>query len=168
MDYLNIRELYHHGIKGQKWGVRKYQNEDGTLTTEGKERYSSPKEARKKVIVGGLKGAGLGAAAGFGTVTAAGLVSSGMTIVPLLVASLTIGNKKTAGIGIGAGLRSLENIEKSNSFLDKLNKAYPYILGASIAAGTGIGIATAVKKKKENRTKTKEIKRILLICRARN
>ena len=32
-------ELYHHGIKGQKWGVRRYQNEDGSLTAEGKERY---------------------------------------------------------------------------------------------------------------------------------
>lgn len=33
-------ELYHHGIKGQKWGVRRYQNEDGTLTPEGKKRYA--------------------------------------------------------------------------------------------------------------------------------
>lgn len=32
-------ELYHHGIKGQKWGLRKYQNPDGTLTEEGKARY---------------------------------------------------------------------------------------------------------------------------------
>lgn len=32
-------ELYHHGILGQKWGVRRYQNEDGTLTDEGKIRY---------------------------------------------------------------------------------------------------------------------------------
>ena len=33
--------LAHHGIKGQKWGVRRYQNEDGTLTAEGRERYLS-------------------------------------------------------------------------------------------------------------------------------
>lgn len=32
-------ELYHWGIKGMKWGVRRYQNKDGTLTTEGKKRY---------------------------------------------------------------------------------------------------------------------------------
>lgn len=33
-------ELYHHGIKGQKWGVRRYQNSDGTLTQHGKKRYA--------------------------------------------------------------------------------------------------------------------------------
>lgn len=33
-------ELQHHGIKGQKWGVRRFQNTDGSLTAEGKKRYS--------------------------------------------------------------------------------------------------------------------------------
>jgi adenylate kinase family enzyme len=31
--------ICHHGIKGQKWGVRRYQNADGSLTNEGKLRY---------------------------------------------------------------------------------------------------------------------------------
>lgn len=31
-------ELYHHGIKGQRWGIRRYQNKDGTLTEAGKLR----------------------------------------------------------------------------------------------------------------------------------
>ena len=31
-------ELYHHGILGQKWGIRRYQNKDGSLTAEGKNR----------------------------------------------------------------------------------------------------------------------------------
>ena len=33
------RELYHHGVAGQKWGTRKYQNIDGTLTDAGREHY---------------------------------------------------------------------------------------------------------------------------------
>ena len=38
--------LMHHGIKGMHWGVRRYQNEDGTLTSEGKRRYAI-QDARK-------------------------------------------------------------------------------------------------------------------------
>ena len=33
--------LQHYGIKGQKWGIRRYQNEDGTLTPAGKARYGT-------------------------------------------------------------------------------------------------------------------------------
>ena len=40
MDYV----LKHHGIKGQKWGVRRFQNEDGTRTAAGKKRYSDQKD----------------------------------------------------------------------------------------------------------------------------
>lgn len=36
--------LKHHGVKGQKWGVRNYQNKDGSLTAAGRERYSKNKE----------------------------------------------------------------------------------------------------------------------------
>lgn len=32
--------LYHHGVKGQRWGVRRYQNPDGSLTALGKKRLS--------------------------------------------------------------------------------------------------------------------------------
>ena len=34
-------ELCHHGILGMKWGIRRYQNEDGSLTDAGKKRYAS-------------------------------------------------------------------------------------------------------------------------------
>lgn len=37
--YIPKNELMHHGIMGQKWGVRRFQNEDGTLTELGKKRY---------------------------------------------------------------------------------------------------------------------------------
>ena len=37
-EYTYINELYHHGILGQRWGIRRYQNKDGTLTAAGKRR----------------------------------------------------------------------------------------------------------------------------------
>ena len=41
MDYLDYRRdfLAHHGIKGQKWGVRRFQRRDGSLTEEGKKAF---------------------------------------------------------------------------------------------------------------------------------
>lgn len=54
MDYLITRDdgsqaIAHFGIKGQKHGIRRYQNEDGSLTAEGKERYGEQRgwEARQ-------------------------------------------------------------------------------------------------------------------------
>lgn len=54
MEY-GYDELYHYGVKGQKWGVRRYQNKDGTLTAEGKVRidkktYREDKRRRNNLV----------------------------------------------------------------------------------------------------------------------
>lgn len=55
-------ELYHHGILGQKWGIRRYQNPDGSLTSAGKKHYAkiakkdAQEYARAKMFYG--EGAG--------------------------------------------------------------------------------------------------------------
>lgn len=52
-------ELYHHGIKGQRWGVRRYQNPDGSLTAAGQKRYdrdireNNAKKKENRAIIDG-------------------------------------------------------------------------------------------------------------------
>ncbi len=81
MEYYQYKsELSHHGIKGQKWGIRRFQNKDGTLTNEGRERYNEDEDTyesdstinsenkhnkvRKGFIIGGAIAATAAAAAG--------------------------------------------------------------------------------------------------------
>ena len=56
-----IDELVHYGVKGQKWGRRRYQNKDGSLTPAGRERYGSEENfetqypAEQKAVLKGSK-----------------------------------------------------------------------------------------------------------------
>lgn len=47
-NYQNTDELYHYGVMGMKWGVRRYQNADGTYNSAGKARYLKDKTSNKK------------------------------------------------------------------------------------------------------------------------
>ena len=83
-------ELYHHGIKGQRWGVRRFQNSDGTLTEAGKKRY-----VRNETAVAATVGTMLGGY--YGSIAAGVLVG---TVMP---ASIPVSMVTGALIGGAAG-----------------------------------------------------------------
>lgn len=45
-----LNEFSHFGIKGMKWGRRRYQNKDGSLTEAGKKRYDYPHQSERKAM----------------------------------------------------------------------------------------------------------------------
>lgn len=49
-NYYNPEVIEHHGIKGMKWGIRRYQNADGTLTAAGKKRYGTDGVGHARLI----------------------------------------------------------------------------------------------------------------------
>lgn len=131
-------ELYHWGIKGQRWGVRRYQNDDGSLTEEGKLRYAQS-EARKarfmaKVDVANQRNrfaSGVGQTLSGGGMTAIGAY---MMLKKYPDKVLDNGKQKTTGglkkvggaliaaIGVGRLARGLSNIaynpeDKTNAYL---------------------------------------------------
>lgn len=132
MDYLKTREMYHHGIKGQKWGYRKYQNEDGTLTAEGKIRYSketsSSSKKTKGIVRGILGGAALGSIAAIGAATVASLGTASYMYLS----------------------KDRHSLDKGINALDKMMDAYPYLLAATVTGGAiAGGVSSAVKNKKK-------------------
>lgn len=46
----NKYELYHYGIKGQKWGVRRFQNPDGSLTAKGRKRLAKDQKSWEREV----------------------------------------------------------------------------------------------------------------------
>lgn len=52
---MTNNELYHHGILGQKWGVRRFQNKDGSLTPAGRKRADKLAKEYNKLVSGTKK-----------------------------------------------------------------------------------------------------------------
>jgi len=69
---MNKTYLVHSGIKGQRWGIRRYQNEDGTLTNAGRLRYGTVENLDR--ATSGLKAKRIAVGIGIAAVAAGGAV----------------------------------------------------------------------------------------------
>lgn len=128
-------EIKHSGIKGQKWGVRKYQNPDGTLTPEGKIRYKGFKGSIRKRIDSGenarqvirgeqievSKKAAKGVGAGIGAHVLGGAVAAlGSVTLNLPVAALG-GTIVAAGM-VSMGAATVSQISKDMALAEIANE----------------------------------------------
>lgn len=131
-------ELYHHGIKGQKWGVRRWQNEDGTFNTAGKKRYGflNPERNAKKRLEKGEELTKKGKTAGTALLTAGAIVAAAYV------------GKKALQNHTASRLLTLDLdriVLDHDTAVQKGKIAVKYMLGATaITTAAGVGVAKQI------------------------
>ena len=134
MDYVYYAidpsdSLSHHGIKGQKWGVRRFQNKDGTLTAEGYQHWGlnpdgskfKGKRNRKQysdaTVSASKKGTAIGTAAG---------VAIGALAGPMGASTLgMVGSMAGMAVGTAVGAINTRRMQKKiKNLLDENGKVY--------------------------------------------
>lgn len=110
-------ELQHHGVKGMRWGIRRYQKKDGSLTAEGKRRYNDDsttstntsadeaaraarsRKIRRRVIIGAAAGVVMGATVAAGIVYYKKNPEKVKAVFSKVKGSTVSGSKKTGELG---------------------------------------------------------------------
>lgn len=122
-DYLELHELYHHGIKGQKWGVRRFQNEDGSLTEAGKKKVYKNNDKIAKTALG-VAGAAGGAVGGIflGKHLSKLAINKAIASGSTKEAALKLGRKRWARVATGMAIAGLFTGLAVNKLREKFNK----------------------------------------------
>lgn len=148
-----MNELHHHGIKGMRWGVRRYQNADGSLTADGRRRYGygSSRFSNKTISRGngrehsGHVNNGVGAQVGYGLGQIAGSV-----------AGARMARDATANvINLVASARNVSTTQAMSSPLTTLGiMAAGYLTvmaGTIVGRAVGQAVGSAVDASKESK-----------------
>lgn len=138
------KELYHHGVKGMRWGVRRYQNKDGSLTAAGKKRSSDPdRAARNKAIA---KKVAIGAAATLTVAAAVGLYATNPAVQRVVN---SMGKKTLGALKSGGGkaiARGKAFVKSVPSRTKQAGKTFVKNSMAGIREGVKEGVKEAPKK----------------------
>ena len=165
---MEYNELYHYGVKGMKWGVRRYQTKNGSLTPAGKKRYSEPgdksernKRIAKKVATMAIMGATVAAAAALYAKNPDAINKVVSKVGKTTVSSL----KKTGNVykigkqymkdvfdGTKEGLK--EGFEETFKGFGGNTKTYAKTAVKQAAAGIKEGVKESVKEAPKKATKT--------------
>ena len=130
---LNNNELRHHGILGQKWGIRRFQKNDGTLTSAGKKRYADNESStsRKLAEMKGRKTIIRGAAIG----GAVAVLTAGVTSVAVSQYILKHSTSSVSAIKTGSTQKGLSYVNKMmsqrQSAMNNANKAFDALNSAA-------------------------------------
>lgn len=149
-NYYNPYELYHHGIKGQRWGVRRFQNRDGTYTNAGKRRrnddFGETNSSRSSSGVGKKIATGLaiGAAAGL---TAYALANPKSRAYLKKLAGVSVSKLKAAATNPKVKEFVARNGKKAATFVgDRIKEGGKAFTDAAIAASGAIAVSKIATK----------------------
>lgn len=150
-EYYNSLYLAHHGVKGQKWGVRRYQNEDGSYTDLGaKRRRSDGKSGISDKAKTALK---IGGAVAGTALAVYGAYKLRQAVDIPYVTHMTMKNAKSAidtFKGTSAGEKVGKALKDSKAFAGKTIKdAGKAAFTAAVAAVGTIGVNKAVERYKD-------------------
>ncbi len=113
-------EIYHHGILGQKWGIRRFQNKDGTRTSAGKKRYNSEHPKMDEKTKRTIKVASAVGAAGAAIATAGIIMSAHLSEIEVSEKADRAIRKAKAYIAEGIIDKNADVRESSRKGLDYL------------------------------------------------
>lgn len=129
----NSDDLVHFGIKGQKWGIRRFQNPDGTLTPQGKARYGT--EVEKKAAKDAQRVSDAKAAYGEGAGTRRKLISEEIALKRKDPEYSKAFDEASKYVNVEKSLKRAENLHKnSGRFVrgrDISDRGYTYAKGAA-------------------------------------
>lgn len=141
-------ELYHHGIKGQKWGIRRFQNKDGTLTAKGRKHYDDSDESQNARPKSGIsketvmRGAAVAGAVALGAV----LISnpSARNVLSKYGATAVKSIGRAAGTGAAKTVNFANKVGKKTS--ERLDKAADAMVDAALVSVGGIAVSKVTEK----------------------